>query len=152
MRRSQRPIVADLEEQIGFQLRLAQLAVFNDIIARLKACKLRPIDLSALILIEAEPGLRQDVIGNRLKMARPNVVALIDSLEERGLVERMMDDKDRRANQVRLTPRGSGILTEGKHLQNEHRSRLLQALEGIDLANFMDGLTRLAELSPQVSD
>lgn len=137
---------ADLDDQIGFQLRLAQLAAFSDIIEGLKPLDLRPVDLSALLLIEAHPGLRQHVIGDKLKIARPNVVSLIDSLAKRDLVERVVDSKDRRANQLKLTPKGEEILAQGKRVQDEHRARLLQALDGIDLAQFMDALARLARL------
>lgn len=135
-----------LESQIGFQLRLAQLAVFNDIIDALKTQALRPVDISALMLIEANPGLRQHVIGDKLKIQRPNVVALVDSLQARGLVERVTDKKDRRANQLRLTPAGVALLSEAKNIQAVHAERLVAALEGIDIDNFMRGLKQLANL------
>ncbi len=99
-----------LESQIGFQLRLAQLAVFGELIERMREIGLRPVDLSVLMLIEAEPGLRQHVIGDKLKIQRPNVVALIDVLQERGLVDREVDKTDRRANQLILTADGRALL------------------------------------------
>jgi len=135
-----------LDEQIGFKLRLAQLAVFSDIIDALKAFDLRPVDLSALLLIEAHPGIRQHIIGEKLKMARPNVVALVDSLSNRGLVGRVQDAKDRRANQVQLTKEGEEMLTRAKAAQEVHKDRVLNALKGIDVDNFVQGLTQLAKL------
>ncbi len=137
---------ADLDEQIGFQLRLAQLAVFSDIIEGLKACDLRPVDLSVLLIIEAHPGQRQHLIGDRLRIARPNIAALVASLETRDLIERIVDAQDRRANQLRLTPQGVAVLGAAKRVQDAHRARLLAVLEGVDLDNFMLGLTRLASL------
>ncbi|WP_236621601.1 MarR family winged helix-turn-helix transcriptional regulator [Asticcacaulis benevestitus] len=135
-----------LDEQIGFKLRLAQLAVFGDIIEALKALDLRPVDLSALLLIEAHPGVRQHVIGDKLKIARPNIVALVDSLSKRGLVERVVDAKDRRANQLQLTPAGVDILISAKAGQETHKSRLHLALKGVDIDNFLLGLTQLSRL------
>ena len=145
--RKVKPLIAShLDEQIGFQLRLAQLAVFNDIIESLKSLDLRPADLSALLLIDANPGLRQHVIGDVLKIARPNIVSLIDSLAKRGLVERVIDSKDRRANQLVLTEAGKSLLEKGVEVQEMHRTRMLTALEGIDIAMFMDGLRQLAAI------
>jgi DNA-binding MarR family transcriptional regulator len=137
---------AELDEQIGFKLRLAQLAVFGDIIDALKSCELRPVDLSALLIIEANPGVRQHVIGDRLKIARPNIVALIDSLSERQLVERVVDARDRRANQLRLTEQGLAMLEKGKTAQALHREKLFRALDGVDVDNFVRGLDKLMTL------
>lgn len=138
-----------LESQIGFQLRLAQLAVFAEIIERMKEIGIRPVDLSVLMLIEAEPGLRQHVIGDRLKIQRPNVVALIDALQERGLVERNVDKIDRRANQLRLTTGGAALLKEAKRIQRQHLERMRKILEGVDFDNFMKGLRLLAAMPPR---
>lgn len=135
-----------LDGQIGFKLRLAQLAVFSDIIDALKAYDLRPVDLSALLLIESNPGIRQHGIGDKLKIARPNIVALVDSLSSRELVERVVDVNDRRANQLQLTARGVETLIKAKAAQEEHRTRLLKAMGDIDVDNFVLGLDRLAKL------
>ncbi|ESQ89392.1 hypothetical protein ABAC460_12845 [Asticcacaulis sp. AC460] len=135
-----------LESQIGFQLRLAQLAVFGEIIDRMREIGLRPVDLSVLMLIEAEPGLRQHVIGDRLKIQRPNVVALIDALEGRGLVGREVDKKDRRANQLALTKSGVTLLAQAKAIQRQHLERMHRILQGVDIDNFMKGLRQLAAM------
>ncbi len=144
---SNSPAISQLDEQIGFQLRLAQLAVFSDIIEALKPLDLRPVDLSALLLIEAQPGLRQHVIGDHLKIARPNLVPLVDSLVKRDLIERVVDSLDRRANQLLLTKAGASLLIKAKRAQDEHRARLMEALGDIDLTQFMTALNRLAQLS-----
>ncbi|ESQ89260.1 hypothetical protein ABAC460_13260 [Asticcacaulis sp. AC460] len=135
-----------IEDQVGFQLRMAQLAVFSDIIEALKETGLRPVDLSALMLIESDPGVRQQAICDRLRMLRPNVVALVDGLEARGLVDRQVDANDRRANQVHLTDDGRRVLRRALDLQIEHTGRVTAVLDGIDVDNFMDGLKRLATL------
>lgn len=140
-----------LESQIGFQLRLAQLAVFSELIDRMKEIGLRPVDLSVLMLIDAEPGLRQHVIGDRLKIQRPNVVALIDALQDRGLVDREVDKTDRRANQLVLTEAGHSLLSKAKHIQRQHSDRMHHILEGVDIDNFMKGLRQLAAMPPQPS-
>lgn len=140
-------IPASLENQVGYRLRMAQLAVFSDIIDALKETGLRPVDLSALILIDAQPGVRQSTICTRLRMLRPNVVALIDSLEARGLVDRHVDAQDRRANQIHLTEAGRLIFLKALDIQKEHAARIDAALDGVDIDNLMLGLKRLSALS-----
>jgi DNA-binding MarR family transcriptional regulator len=135
-----------LDGQIGFHLRLAQLAVLNDLIEDLKAWDIRPADVATLGLIEAHPGIRQNVVGTHLKIARPNVVSLIDSLEKRELVERRVDKLDRRANQLKLTPLGVVKLKAAREIEADHHERLLEALRGINVDEFMDGLRRLSNL------
>ena len=55
-----------LETTVGFLLRLAQVAVFKDLLASLKPFDLRVTDLSVLMVIEATPGLQQRAIGESL--------------------------------------------------------------------------------------
>lgn len=146
MPKSKSPQTAGLTDQIGFKLRMAQLAVFGDFIEALKAFELRPVDFSALLVIGANPGLRQHVVGERLKIARPNIVGLIDLLANRKLVERVVDASDRRAYQLKLTPQGAELLEQAKAVQDEHRLRIMKALEGMDVDNLIRSLDRLAKL------
>jgi DNA-binding MarR family transcriptional regulator len=136
-----------MERQIGLQLRLAQLSVFADIVDQLKALDLRPVDMTALMLIDARPGLRQHVIGDHLKIARPNVAALIGALQTRGLVERLVDDADRRASQLRLTEAGQALLAQAREIENAHMRRVHEALDGVDIDNFLKGLQQLAHMN-----
>ncbi len=77
-----------VEDQIGFVLRLAQLAVFKDIYETLSPLGLRPSDFSALRVIAANPGLKQQDIGRELGIKRPNLVGLVDELDKKNLVLR----------------------------------------------------------------
>lgn len=138
----------NLDEQIGFQLKLAELAVFSEIIERLKIIDLRPVDLSVLILVNNNENIRQYAIGDYLKMQRPNVVALIDGLEARKLLVRSIDETDRRANILKLTARGNEVLQQALEMQEQHRKVLNSALAGIDIEQFMEALKRLSKIKP----
>jgi DNA-binding MarR family transcriptional regulator len=91
-----------VEDQIGFVLRLAQLAVFKDIYETLSPLGLRPSDFSALRVIAANPGLKQQDIGRELGIKRPNLVGLVDELDKKNLVLRKVVRGDRRSYQTRL--------------------------------------------------
>ena len=66
-----------VEDEIGFVLRLAQLAVFKDVIETLSPFGLRPSDFSALRVISANPGLKQQDIGRELGIKGPNLVGMV---------------------------------------------------------------------------
>lgn len=59
---------------------------------------------------ESEPSLKVSEISNHMKVTSPTITQFINGLEGKGLVERVMDKKDRRAVRVRLTDEGEKIV------------------------------------------
>ena len=135
-----------LETTVGFLLRLAQVAVFKDLLAALKPFDLRVTDLSVLLVIEATPGLQQRVIGDVLRIQRPNLVTIIDQLEARGLVKRGPVPGDRRAYALSLTVAGEALLKKAKAAHAQHDRKVLDALGDIDKAQMLAALERIAAL------
>ena len=56
--------------------------------------------------------ITQNELAQRLLVTKGNVCGLLDRLEAAGLVERTADPDDRRANRLRLTGRGTALLSE----------------------------------------
>jgi len=135
-----------LETTVGFLLRLAQVAVFKDLLAALKAFDLRVTDLSVLLVIEATPGLQQRAIGEVLRIQRPNLVTIIDQLEARGLVRRGAVPTDRRAYALSLTSEGEALLRQAKIAHAQHDRKVLDALGDLDKARMLAALERIAAL------
>src|SRR5436853_1820743 len=73
---------------IGYMLRRAQIAVFQEIFRSFGEVNIRPAQFSVLTVIAHNPGLTQSQVSAALGIKRTNFVALLDSLEERGLAER----------------------------------------------------------------
>jgi len=63
--------------------------------ARLEPLGLEPRHYGVLRAIAAREGATQQAVGSRLDLAPPRMVALIDDLEKRGLVERRRNPSDR---------------------------------------------------------
>jgi DNA-binding MarR family transcriptional regulator len=95
-----------LHDSLGFLLRMAQLQIYDHYFTELRDFELRPGEFSALIVIMCNPGIRQGVLAQQLKIKRAHMTKLIRSLEERGYVERTIPDEDRRSVTLTLTPRG----------------------------------------------
>lgn len=137
---------AGLDRHIGFVLRLAQVAVFKDLLTALKPLELRLADFSALLVIETNPGLTQQALGEALRIQRPNLVAIIDQLQARGLVRRGTAPGDRRSHALALTPPGEALLTEAKAAYAKHEKRVAKTLGPVDSEALLSALKRLADL------
>jgi DNA-binding MarR family transcriptional regulator len=139
---------AGLADRFGFQLRLAQAAVWADLVAALQPFGLRPSAYSVLLILRAAPGSRPQEIGAALGIQRPNLVALIDGLEKRGLIRRAIDPADRRAHALSLTKDGQDLLAAADIAHAAHEARLAEPLGETDVTALLPLLRRLAALRP----
>jgi DNA-binding MarR family transcriptional regulator len=128
---------------IGYQLRLAQLAVFNDFAAELKDFDISPGRFGVLVLISANPGMTQSLLAAATQLDRSTMVAVIDQLEARGLVERRASPTDRRSNALVLTTEGEKLLKLMKRRIKQHEARIAAAMTPGETAKLVDLLTRI---------
>jgi DNA-binding MarR family transcriptional regulator len=101
-----------LASRLGYLLKHAQLRL-----AGLTAAALAPLGISGrqcavLIAIDSRVPLSQQEVAGRLGVDRTTMVALIDELEDQGLVQRRRDPGDRRKNVVALTDVGRTTLRQ----------------------------------------
>lgn len=100
-------------------------------------------ELGVLLLIaEREPESQQQV-AQRIGVDRTTMVALLDGLEDRGLVARRPDEADRRRNVVELTDGGRKTLRTATRASDKAEAELLAVLGEADA-------TRLRELLRQL--
>jgi DNA-binding MarR family transcriptional regulator len=95
---------------LGYALRRAQVAVFQDFHTRFAADDIRPAQYSVLKILQLNPGLRQTQVSAALGVKRTNFVPLFDGLEQRGLAERRPVAGDRRASALFLTDDGANLV------------------------------------------
>ncbi len=128
---------------IGYQLRLAQLAVFGDFAAELKEFDISPGRFGVLVLISANPGMTQSLLASATQLDRSTMVAVIDQLEARGLVERRASPTDRRSNALVLTEPGEKLLKLLKRRIKQHEARIATAMTPAETATLVELLTRI---------
>lgn len=143
-----RPDLGQLPCLIGYMLRRAQLAVFQDF-ARVHAEHgIRPAQYAALTIIERNPGLKQKDVGEALGIKRANFVAMCDELERLGLAERRQIPTDRRSYALYLTRKGKALLKK-LHPAIAESERRLVALIGEDgRERLIAMLAVLSQLGP----
>ncbi|BBF92947.1 MarR family winged helix-turn-helix transcriptional regulator [Blastochloris tepida] len=120
--------LSGLNAVVGYALRRAQLAVFEDFIARFATLDLTPAQYSVLLVIGNNPGRKQAEIAAALGIQRPNFVNMLDELERRGLAERLPSATDRRSHALVLTKSGSALLARARAMQDEQERELAQKL------------------------
>jgi len=92
-----------LEGLIGYNARRAALTVIAVFLERMKPYGLRPVDFSTLSLIAHNPGITARQLCHALGVLPPNMVGLINGLEQRTLIERRPHPSDRRAQGLHLS-------------------------------------------------
>ena len=122
---------------IGYQLRLAQIAIFRDFALTLGKLEVTPGLFGVLVIIEANPGLKQTELAKATHLDRSTVVSVIDNLERRALVERRAAASDRRSNSLYLTTEGKTLLKKLKKLVAEHERRLTDNLSETEQATLI---------------
>lgn len=136
--------VGPLSRMIGYALRRAQLAVFDDFIASLAEVNLRPAQFSVLLVLDRAPGSTQSALAASLGIKRANFVAMMDELEDRGLAERTVSPSDKRSHAIFLTEKGRKTLDRARALAQRHENRQIAKLGDGGLETLLTLLGRLA--------
>lgn len=135
--------LSGLTSVVGYTLRRAQMAVFEDFIARFAALDLKPAQYSVLLVIGRNPGRKQSEIAAALGIQRPNFVAMLDELERRGLAERVRSTTDRRSHAIVLTDDGRALLDRALRVQADQERALAARLGPGGRETLVSLLTRL---------
>jgi DNA-binding MarR family transcriptional regulator len=132
---------------LGYQLRLAQQAVFRDFERAAEGLGVSPGRFGMLVLIEANPGVSQSRLAQEIGLDRSTLVAILDALEDANLLERRAGE-DRRTNGLWLTRRGRGVIEKMKDRVAAHEARIAARLTAAERRQLLDLLRRLSELQP----
>ena len=116
-----------LDGLIGYAVRRAQLLIYEDFANSLASLGITPQRFSSLVIIENNPGISQSKLAEVIGIARSGVVAIIDSFESMGLVERQ-SSSDRRSYNLNLTRVGLRQLKKYKKHVADHDDRIAHAL------------------------
>lgn len=70
---------------------------------------LRPVEFSLLLILLANTQVTPKQLARALALSAPNLTILLDRMQDRGLLERVRSEADRRSQHVLLTPPGRAL-------------------------------------------
>ena len=134
----------ELLESTTFLLKRLGFAAKERALAAYEATELHPYHHAVLLVLDEGSRETQGSIADALGYDRGQLVGLLDELEERRLVERHRDPKDRRRHLVRLTDEGRRTLDGLRALARRLEDELLAPLDEAQRAQLHALLLALA--------
>ncbi|MGW4569355.1 MarR family winged helix-turn-helix transcriptional regulator [Streptomyces sp. NPDC004561] len=137
----QRPDLAAMIVPLGRALVAAELPVLREHGLVMWA-------YSVLLALDEEPVRTQAALARDIGADKTRIIAVLDGLEERGLIVRRPDPADRRVRVLSLTPAGRQVREAVRSAIREREERLLARLPKEDRRGFLNALRALAALPP----
>lgn len=126
---------------------LAQLGAHaaSQFAEKLGVLELTPADAGILRLLRAQMGLSQQKLAARLQVHPSRLVAILDNLEKRKLVERRPNPDDRRLYSLHLTQASAETLEKIGSVARKHQEALLYAISSEERNTLSALLLRIAD-------
>ena len=138
------PFPPALMERVGFLLTMVKGGAEAICLQALAPLNLHVRQFGLLTVLATEGPRSQQELAEWTRMDRTSMVALVDSLEERGYVRRERNPDDRRAYLLQLTAEGRDTQQRAKKLMRGAERRLLGSLSAAEREQLMDTLAKIA--------
>jgi DNA-binding MarR family transcriptional regulator len=130
--------VGFLLSQLGFEVSSRFTKLMADV-------DLDPRQFALMRAIHASEGHSQNAVGEWLRIPPSSMVALVDHLEERGLVERRPHPTDRRSRTLHMTPEGRVALERATEVTIGFEQTLCRGFDETDRSRLLELLSLVAD-------
>ena len=137
-----------LPDLLGYQLRRAQLTVFQHFVGALGDRNVTPGQIGLLVLVSRNPGISQTALARAVGIERATLGEAIDRLRKRRLLRREPAPKDRRSYALHLSAIGEKFLEELVPRLLRHEDDVAARLSPKERKTLIALLRRLAEARP----
>jgi len=135
---------AELVSRTGFLLGRLGMALKTQMMEAFEAEGFSAYQYSVLALLDEGPRTAQAAIADALQFDPSQLVAMLDALESRGLIERKRDPNDRRRQMVSLTAAGKRQLAAFRKLVQRIEDDFLEPLDEDERRELHELLLRVA--------
>jgi DNA-binding MarR family transcriptional regulator len=129
---------------VGFMLSTLGHAISLRFHRALEPLELHPREFAVLRAVKANDGQSQQTLAERLHIPPSRIVAIVDELESRALLERRPDPNDRRLWTLYVTRRGQRLLDDAFNLVVQNERAITEALTAKERAQLLELLNRIA--------
>ncbi|MBF9030612.1 MarR family transcriptional regulator [Rhodobacterales bacterium HKCCE3408] len=144
--------LGSLEQSLGFLLRIAQVQAFDRFFASFGDIGLKPGEFSAMWILRHNPGIRQGVLADTLRIKPAHMTKMVRRLEENGWIRRVIPDDDRRSVQLFLTRVGERFTTLHRDAFLGQDNYLNHGLTEAEYSELTRLLRRYTGLPPDTTD
>ncbi len=133
-----------LDDWVGFQLRMAQIASFQSFARHAQGIELSPGRFATLVLIDRNPGISQTALSRAIGSDKSTLTPVLDKLVKHGLVSRERTHNDRRLYELKLTDAGRKVMRAMQQHAQQHEKNLDALVGAKDRALFLKILRRIS--------
>lgn len=138
-------------ESPGFLLNQAGRLLSRRIEESLKPAGLSIQQFGLMRIIAAEGPITQNAFASKYHIDRTTVTEIVDGMEERGLVSRQKSAKDRRCNDLYLTPGGKRLLLRAQKIVGKTNKEFLSVLNENEWVQMRESLVKLITVNSMVA-
>jgi DNA-binding MarR family transcriptional regulator len=137
------PVADQAPRSVGFLI--SQLGFFSSkgFMEALEPVGIGPKEFLLMRFVDSSQGQSQQSLAERLGVPPSRMVALVDHLEDAGLVERRPDPDDRRVRGLHLTRKGRGALERAAKIAIDYETRLCAGIDREEREQLIDLLQKL---------
>ena len=141
--RIEEPEAERAPRSVGFLI--SQLGFFSSrrFTQALEPLGIDPRDFLLMRFVDAGEGPPQQALAERLGIPPSRMVALVDHLEDMGLLERRPDPEDRRVRGLFLTRKGRSVLEKAGKIAIDYETQLCAGINRKEREQLIDLLQRL---------
>ena len=133
-----------LAQSVGFLLSKLGFHTSARFAQALAPLGIEPRQFGILRYVASAEGQSQQALGAAMHIPPSGMVAIIDDLESRGLVERRPNPRDRRAHALHLTAKGRRLYDRALEVAVAHEADLCEPLTEAERQQLLDLLQRVA--------
>ena len=137
------PVPDEPPRSVGFLLSQLGFVGSKGFSAALEPVGIDPREFLLLRFVATSEGQSQQALAERLMIPPSRMVALVDHLEESGLIERRPDPDDRRVRGLHVTRKGRNTLERAFRVALDFEQQLCAGLDPEEREQLIDLLQKL---------